>query len=62
MTSFGTGILVALVLAAGAYFAMQAGTIDMVERSETSSTRIANIWDEGTFREMPAAEAQPDGS
>jgi len=62
MTSFGTGILVSLILATGAYFAMQAGTVDMVQYSETASTRIANIWEEGTFREMPLAGAQPDGS
>lgn len=62
MTSFGTGILIAVILAAGAYFVMEASTIDMVQGSETASTRIADIWDEGTFREMPSPEAAPDGS
>lgn len=63
MTSFGTGIVVALILAAAAYFAMEAGTIDMVQKWETSSTpSISNIWDEGVFRHMPSVEAGTDGS
>lgn len=61
MTSFGTGILIAAILAAGAYFAMEAASITMVQGFETSSTRISNIWDEGTFREVPT-RAATDGS
>lgn len=60
MTSFGTGILLSLLLATGAYFIMQTTTVDMVQRWETSSTNITNIWEEGTFRHLPGSG--PDGS
>jgi len=62
MISFATGILGALVLAAGTYFAMQAGTVTMVDRSQTSSTVIDDIWDEGYFREPHRPVTGPDGS
>lgn len=62
MISFATGILAAVVLAAGTYFAMQAGTVTMVERSASSSTVIEGIWEEGWFREPHRPLTAPDGS
>ena len=44
MISFATGVLCALVLAGCTYWAMQAGTITMVERSESLSTMLDGVW------------------
>ncbi|HET7410224.1 MAG TPA: hypothetical protein VFJ13_08470 [Paracoccaceae bacterium] len=61
MTSFATGVLGALILAAGTYFAMQAGTITAVERFDDDSTLIDGIW-ESWFREPVEAVTAPDGA
>ena len=61
MMSFLTGILCAVVLAAGTYFAMQAGTVTMVDRSNDVSTVIGDVWEGGWFRE-PHRPAAPDGT
>ena len=51
MASFLTGLACAVVLAAGTYFLMEAGTITMVEKSNTVSTVIDDVWSDGWFRQ-----------
>lgn len=62
MMSFVTGVLVAVVLACGSYFAMQAGTITMPEKWESVSTVIDDVWQEGWFRDPHPEPVRADGS
>lgn len=44
MSSFATGIVVALLLAGGTFYALQAGTITVVERTHDRATLTASVW------------------
>ncbi|SFP44299.1 hypothetical protein [Tranquillimonas alkanivorans] len=56
MTSFLSGTAIALVLAAGTYFAMQAGTIYSVERIADRSHNLEGIDAEYS----PATDTNPE--
>lgn len=64
MWGFLAGITVAVVLAAGTYLAMDAGTVTQVERSNTFATLIDDVWQEGGwFREPEDRQrTEADGS
>ena len=57
MASFLTGLACAGLLAAGTYFLMEAGTITMVEQSNTVSTVIDDVWSDGWFRQPERTQA-----
>ncbi len=58
MASFLAGIGVAVLLAAGTLWALEAGTITMVERSSDFSTNIEDVWAGGAQGFPEAEEAQ----
>ena len=45
MWSFLTGVAVALVVAGGAFYGLQVGTITVVERAHDRSTLTGGVWE-----------------
>lgn len=55
MWSFLTGLAASVVLAAGTYLVLQAGTVPMVEKSDDYSTLLNGVWEQ----QSPATMSVP---